>query len=573
MTKNIVIYIVLYLVVGLLATIAHAKSRRLNYLMSIFLFLNRESEYSPLSILLVIARNFLLIFLSCFFFRWLIQTLFETKESYGLFIPFVLVLLAWIVGLVKFFRKYDEIIGQKSESNKKVKLDSLGFYFKTDKGKIIVNNPFRGIFISGGAGSGKSKSLIEPIIQQASEKSFSGIVYDFKFPTLANEVKGCYEGNSVKTYYVNFSDLSRTYRVNPLNPDIITNVIYARQASLTILSNIDLKAVQKRDFWVQSAETILTASIWYLRKNHPKYCTLPHVISLILEVAPDSLINLLLSDEETSGLMASVNSARKSDNTIASILATIQNFLSVLNTKEIFWVLSGNDFTLDLNNPQEPKMLVVGNDDSISKAISPVIALIISSSLRQMNKPNKQQSIVILDEAPTISIPNFAQIPATARVNKVATVYCVQDISQMENDLGKEESATILSNLGTQFFGRTTSTQTAERVSKLFGEYDKEIEGRSKTKGESVQGFETTYSTSSTKSVSIQRRKILEESELISAETGKFATIVADGNIKKIFAKYKEEPSKAREIEPFIQISEQALSDNFKKIKNDIFSI
>lgn len=573
MTKNIVIYIVLYLVVGLLATIAHAKSRRLNYLMSIFLFLNRENEYSPLNILLVIARNFLLIFLSCFFSRWLIQTLFETKESYGLFIPFVLVLLVWIIGLVKFFRKYDEIIGQKSESNKKVKLDSLGFYFKTDKGKIIVNNPFRGIFISGGAGSGKSKSLIEPIIQQASEKSFSGIVYDFKFPTLANEVKGCYEGNNVKTYYVNFSDLSRTYRVNPLHPNIITNVIYARQASLTILSNIDLKAVQKRDFWVQSAGTILTASIWYLRKNHPKYCTLPHVISLILEVAPDSLINLLLSDEETSGLMASVNSARKSDNTIASILATIQNFLSVLNTKEIFWVLSGNDFTLDLNNPQEPKMLVVGNDDSISKAISPVIALIISSSLRQMNKPNKQQSIVILDEAPTISIPNFAQIPATARSNKVATVYCVQDISQMENDLGKEESATILSNLGTQFFGRTTSTQTAERVSKLFGEYDKEIEGRSKTKGESVQGFETTYSTSSTKSVSIQRRKILEESELISAEIGKFATIVADGNIKKTFAKYKEEPSKAREIEPFIQISEQALSDNFKKIKNDIFSI
>lgn len=573
MTKNTVIYIILYLVVGLLATIAHAKSRRLNYLMSVFLFLNREKEYDPFSILLIVARNFLLIFFSCFFFEWLVQTLFSTKENYGLIVPFVLVLLAWIIGVVKFFRKYDEIIGKKSGINKKVKLDNLGFYFKTDKGKIIVNNPFRGIFISGGAGSGKSKSLIEPIIQQASEKSFSGIVYDFKFPTLANEVKGCYEGSTVKTYYVNFSDLSKTYRVNPLHPDIITNVIYARQASLTILSNIDLKAVQKRDFWVQSAETILTASIWYLRKNHPKYCTLPHVISLILEVAPDSLINLLLSDEETSGLMASVNSARKSDNTIASILATIQNFLSVLNTKEIFWVLSGNDFTLDLNNPQEPKMLVVGNDDSISKAISPVIALIISGSLRQMNKPNKQQSIVILDEAPTISIPNFAQIPATARSNKVATVYCVQDISQMENDLGKEESATILSNLGTQFFGRTTSTQTAERVSKLFGEYDKEIEGRSKTKGESVQGFETTYSTSSTKSVSIQRRKILEESELISAEIGKFATIVADGNIQKIFAKYKAESSKAKEIEPFIQISEQALSDNFKKIKNDIFSI
>ena len=88
--------------------------------------------------------------------------------------------------------------------------------------------------------------------------------------------------------------------------------------------------------------------------------------------------------------------------------------------------------------------------------------------MRQMNKPNQQKSVVLLDEAPTIYIPNIEQIPATARSNKIATIFGVQDFSQLVDNYGQDKAQIILANLGNQFFGRVTNGKTAEMVKNLF---------------------------------------------------------------------------------------------------------
>lgn len=448
--------------------------------------------------------------------------------------------------------------------------DSFVFRVQDEMKKIVLNNPFRGIFISGGAGAGKSKSLIEPIIQQAGAKDYAGIVYDFKFPTLAKEVAGSYAGSEVKPYYINFTDLSRSHLVNPIAPEYITNAIFARESAITILTNIDAKAVQKRDFWVQSAEALLTGVIWYLRNNHPEYCTLPHAVSLIIESPSKKLIELLSSDDEVSGMIASLRSAQDSENTLAGMFATVQNYLSVLNTKENFWVLQTSQFSLKLNDPEAPKMLVVGNNDQISKSLSPIIALIISTALKQMNQEGRSKSVVILDEAPTINIPNFAQIPATARSNKIATVYAVQDIAQMEAELGKQESEKILANLNSQFYGRTTNTATAERVSKLFGEYEKEIVTRSDSKGKSVEVLgERESSKNKSISTTTQLRKVLEPATLTKAQVGQFACVLAESNVTDFVGQFQTEPSKTTAIEAFMRVTEKDLKENFKQIKEE----
>jgi type IV secretory pathway TraG/TraD family ATPase VirD4 len=433
--------------------------------------------------------------------------------------------------------------------------------------KVILDNPFRGIFISGGAGSGKSKSIIEPIIQQAGQKNYAGILYDFKFPTLAWEVNGSYpDHGAVKKVFVNFTDLNLSHQINPIDAKYIKNAIYAREAALTLLSNLDPKALEKRDFWIQSAESILTGTILFLRNNYPQHCTLPHVVSLILESKPIELISLLQKDEEVSGIIASIKSATGSENTLASMFATIQNYLSILNTKENFWVLCRSDFELDLNNPDTPTMLVVGNDDSISKSLSPVIALIISQALKHMNKPNRQKSILILDEAPTINLPNFAHIPATARASKIATVYAVQDLAQMESELGKPESEKILSNLANQFYGRTTNTATAERVSKLFGEFDKEIKTYSKGKSqESSKWISATYSNGS--STSVQRRKVLEPSEVTSFKVGTFAAVLTESNHDTKVLHLKGFNSLACPLLPIYSLDYETIKVNFSRIK------
>ncbi|MEO6282412.1 MAG: type IV secretory system conjugative DNA transfer family protein [Dyadobacter sp.] len=233
-----------------------------------------------------------------------------------------------------------------------------------------------GSLFAAGLDLARAKASLSPL--SSNPDRFTGLVYDFKFPVLASEVNGAYQGSRVKTWFVNFTDLTYSHQINPVSPKVITNASYAREAAKTILSNIDFKASQKRDFWIQSSEAILTAAIWYLRNNHPQYCTLPHVIALMLKHEPKELIRLFQQDLQVKAIIASVASGSESENQLAGVFASIQNYLSTLATPEIFWVLSGDEVPLDLNNPENPGILTVGNDPTLSDTLSPVISLIVS---------------------------------------------------------------------------------------------------------------------------------------------------------------------------------------------------
>ena len=439
-----------------------------------------------------------------------------------------------------------------------------GFVLHTVSGKTIeIDNPTRGIFICGGAGSGKSKSIIEPVIQQSGYGGFTGLVYDFKFPVLATEVNGAYQGSKIKPWFVNFVDLTYSHQINPVSPKVITNASYAREAAKTILSNIDFKAAQKRDFWIQSSEAILTAAIWYLRNNHPKYCTLPHVIAMVLKHEPKVLIKLFQQDLQVKAIIASVASGSESENQLAGVFASIQNYLSTLATPEIFWVLSGDEVPLDLNNPENPGILTVGNDPTLSATLSPVISLIVSMAAKQMNQQGKEKSIILLDEAPTLFIPNFQQIPSTARSNKIATVYSVQDIAQMQGMIGREETEMIISNLGTQFYGRSTNTATAERISKLFGKMDVEYTGTNKSRSENHSSYG--------QSTSIQQRDRLTPAQVLGFRAGEFCGIVAEGNTAEFQDIFREERSVALPLErirttPDVNANYARINQNLEQI-------
>ena len=155
-----------------------------------------------------------------------------------------LLLLAWLGWNV--YRAYS---GPQDTATAARQAQGLSFTLRTTSGPAVrLGNPFRGTFIAGGAGSGKSKSIIEPILQQAGAAGLTGVVYDFKFPTLAEEVAGSYAGGSVTPYFVNFTDLSRSHRVNPLAPQLLATASFAREAATTIITNLDAKAAQQRNF-------------------------------------------------------------------------------------------------------------------------------------------------------------------------------------------------------------------------------------------------------------------------------------------------------------------------------------
>jgi type IV secretory pathway TraG/TraD family ATPase VirD4 len=453
----------------------------------------------------------------------------------------------------------------------------LSFTLRTTSGpNVRLGNPFRGTFIAGGAGSGKSKSIIEPILQQAGALGLTGVVYDFKFPTLAEEVAGSYAGGPVTPYFVNFTDLSRSHRVNPLAPQLLATASFAREAAATIITNLDAKAAQQRNFWIQSGEVLLAGCIWYLRRNHPAQCSLPAAVSMILESDAPQLLATLQQDEEVRGLIASIASASKSENTLAGVFSTIQNYLAVLNTPEIFWVMSGDQVPLDLNTRETPGVLVVGNDPALSSTFSPLISLIVATAIKRLNQQGRLPSLVLLDEAPTLFIPNFAQLPATARSNRVATVYAVQDVAQMEALTSRQESEMILANLGNQFWGRTTNTATAERVSKMFGKVDREYRSTTagKSKSSQINIFKPSTRTKSTsESVSIQQRDKLEAQQVMRFGVGEFAGLVVESGRAEFRSTFRAEPTKAVRIAPFQEVEADQVRQNFAAIKAQVRAI
>jgi type IV secretory pathway TraG/TraD family ATPase VirD4 len=442
------------------------------------------------------------------------------------------------------------------------------FNFKTVNGVINLGNPFRGIYIQGGAGSGKSASIFEPIIKQIAEQEYTGILYDFKSPELTEKIRASYSGSIVKFRNVDFKNPYQSDRINPIAPNYLTKSVIVLEYSQTLVNNLIPESIKKADFWSNNTKMILSGVIWWLKEEHPKFCTLPHAISLLLHTDIKMLLDKVSTNYEAAGMVASLKQSfeKEAGNQTAGILSTVQTAIAQLNSKDVFWMLSGNDIDLNLNNPQNPTFLCLGNDSTLPQVYAPVISLIISVAMRQMNKPNQQKSVVLLDEAPTIYIPNIEQIPATARSNKIATIFGVQDFSQLVDNYGQDKAQIILANLGNQFFGRVTNGKTAEMVQKLFSKEDRTFINKNTGTGTGGTIVHTQSNQSRGKSETIQERDRVKVSDLINLDPGEFYGIIAEGQPKEFLKTQFLEDFAENEANEKASVTEQEMSENYYKI-------
>lgn len=493
-----------------------------------------------------------------------------------------------LIMIFPFYYWISKLFSKKNEAankNNAIEVDSKNnntssenIIFNTVNGKITIEAIYRGIYIQGGAGSGKSKSLIEPIIEQSAENSMSGFMYDFKSPELTVKLMEEYqELADVKTYFVDFKEPTRSHRVNPISPKYLTKSAHAFELSQTLINNLLPETIKKREYFDREAQSILTGVMWYMRNNHPQYCTIPHIISIFLHIGIDKIIEMVARDSEAIGMMSSIKQAidRDANRLVASVMSTLQNALSTLNNPEIFWILSGDDFSLDLNDPNDPKFMCIGNDSTLSSTYAPVISLIISSAIRLINQPNKHKSIIILDEAPTIYIPKFERVPATARSNKVATVYATQDFGQIEDQNGKEKAQVLISNLGTQIYGRTTNTKTAEMIKSIFSKHDKSFVTTSQNTGQSG-GLAWKFGRSTNEGINqaIQERDRVKVTDIMNLEKGEFYGIIAEGTPRE-FLKTKflitDQPEPKYTFK--IKTPEEYFRRNYQKIIDEVLSL
>ncbi|MEO0331788.1 MAG: type IV secretory system conjugative DNA transfer family protein, partial [Bacteroidota bacterium] len=425
--------------------------------------------------------------------------------------------------MIKVFRRGGVTPQEQSERSKVNTQDSI--VIRTKKGYLNVVNPYRGTLVMGSSGSGKSESIGNTFLQQLVHKGFAGIVYDFKFPVLAGVLNTALHryGNAqnLRYYIVNFQDLSRSHRCNPLSPENIPTLSHAEEYAQAIVSNLDPHTFKQRDFFASSAQAWLTALIWFFRAEHPQHCTLPHVINTALYPGYTHVISMLEANPQSADLIRSIATAirNKAEKQLAGVIASLQMMVTRLNSPEIAWVLSGDDFNLNINNPSEPKLLCLGSDPGLVDTFSPIISLIITVALKQMNQPGKQKSFVLLDEAPTLYIPRFEMIPATARSNRVASVYMVQDLSQMVDRYGKDKAEVILSNLSNQFYGKASSVETARRVSEMIGREEQSIRNYSQGISKANKG---SRNISYNISISQQERLLVKPQEVMQLNPGEF---------------------------------------------------
>ena len=392
------------------------------------------------------------------------------------------------------------------------------------KGWINIINPFRAILVLGNPGSGKSYFVIRHLISQHIRKGFSMLVYDFKYDDLSRiayhhwKERNVRSGPPMEFYRIDFEDLSRTHRSNPLDPSAMSDITDAAESARTILLGLNREWIKRQgDFFVESAINLLTAVIWYLRRYRDgEFCTLPHVIEL-MQQDYDRLFTLLRSQEEIQVLInpfvnAYLNNVMEQ---LEGQVASAKVALARLSSPQLYYVLSGSDFTLDINNPESPKIVCMGNNPQKIHIYGAVISLYVNRLIKQVNRKGMLKCSLVFDEFPTIYLNNIDSLIATARSNRVSTCLCVQDISQLRKDYGRDQADVILNIVGNVISGQV-SGDTARQLSERFGKIRQQRESLS------INSSDTSLSLSN------QLDQAVPPSVISSLSSGEFVGTVAD---------------------------------------------
>jgi hypothetical protein len=353
------------------------------------------------------------------------------------------------------------------------------FYYRKKEynGWINVVNPFRATTVLGTPGSGKSYAIINSFIKQQIEKGFSQYIYDFKYPDLStiayNHLLRHSENYKIvpKFYVINFDDPRRSHRCNPINPAFMTDISDAYESAYTIMLNLNRTWIQKQgDFFVESPIILLAAIIWYMKVyKDGRYCTFPHAIEFLNKRYED-IFPILTSYPELENYLSPFMDAwlGGAADQLQGQIASAKIPLSRMISPQLYWVMSGDDFSLDINNPKEPKILCVGNNPDRQNIYSAALGLYNSRIVKLINKKGQLKSSVIIDELPTIYFRGLDNLIATARSNKVAVCLGFQDYSQLNRDYGDKESKVIQNTVGNIFSGQVVG-ETAKTLSERFG--------------------------------------------------------------------------------------------------------
>ena len=322
---------------------------------------------------------------------------------------------------------------------------------------------------------------------------------------------------------LNFDDPMHSLRANPTHPIYIESQADCAEIAELIMLNINKVAREKNDFFTESSKALLDGTFWYLRTHEDgKYCTFPHAIEF-LNQDYRKVIAMLVSDPDVKTKISSFADAFEAgaNDQLQGMIASTRIPLGKFTSRNLYWVMTGDDFNLAINDPEHPKVLCVGNNPDREMIYGTCIALYTSRMFKQINHPGRLKSAVLLDEMPTIFLPGVDKVLNTCRSNGVVFMIGGQDISQFVRDYGKKESDVLISTPGTVFVGQV-SGETAKTMSNAYGKLDR------------VRESESIGRSNDSVSISMQEKEILPARKIETLSTGTFFGRVADTHSDKI---------------------------------------
>lgn len=431
-------------------------------------------------------------------------------------------------------------------------------------GSFKIGDVRRGVSIIGSAGSGKTESVVYSFLRHFAKENFCGIIHDYKDFELTEMAYPLFQKSNVPFYTVAFDKI--IHRINPIAPKYLENEESVNEVSRVLIENLlELKGAisdGSTKFFMDAAESLLAGLIWKQKVHYPKYCTLPHIIAIFQLLDTDSLAKYLSTDVTAKALADTFLTGKDSSKQTAGVKSTLANGFKKMSSRTVFMALSVDEVPLNINHENNPAVVSIVNNPKYETAYSPIIATIMHSITKQISVRNRQSSFILMEEAPTIRLPNMQRIPATLRSYDISTLYVMQD--KIQNDIlyGEKVSKAILSNLSYQFFGKVNDPDTAKYYERFF----ELVKQPTKSVSKGLDPFRAdTRVTSGEKEVSKHRADVF-----FRLGPGEFVTF-ADGRDKKV---QFTTPNILREL-PKVgnKFGPKELEDNYKRIFSEVSSI
>ena len=432
--------------------------------------------------------------------------------------------------------------------------------FKLMNGSFKIDNIRRGASVIGSAGSGKTESVIYNFLQHFSKHGFCGVIHDYKDFELTEIAYPLFKGKAVKFYTIAFDDIH--YRVNPIAPKYLHNEESVNEVSRVLMENLLEQNLSENSgsnkFFSDAVEGLLSGLIWKLKTAFPDQCTLPHVIALFQSMNTKNLVAFLKSDLTSRSMASAFINGIESEKQTAGVKSTLANAFKKISSQRLFYVLSKDEVPLDINNQDNPAIVSLVNNPKYDSAYSPVIAMVMHTIIKQMSVRDRKYAFLLMEEAPTLKLPNMHRVPATLRSYRIATVYVMQDKVQNDMLYGEKASKAILSNLSYQFFGKANDPDTAKYYERFFEIIKMPTQSISRSSGLSMES----RITKGEKEVSKRRADLF-----FRLKQGEFIAF-ADGKDKRV--RFELQPIQKDKPERKPGFSEADIAVNFERVYREV---